>query len=123
MLTVREVPFETVTTTRHRILFIAWSLGFAACVIRATVLTTKLLRRIRGSKVVADPAILALLESCCREMRIARPPLLRITDAVHSPALIGWLRPTLLLPPDFLESTPRANSPRLPARIGACARP
>ena len=100
---------EPITTTRHRFLFIAWSLGFAACVIRAAVLTAKLLRRIRNSIVVADPAILALLESCCREMRITRPPLLRITDAVHSPALIGWLRPTLLLPPDFLESTPRAQ--------------
>jgi hypothetical protein len=46
-----------------------------------------------------DPALLGVLEDCKGEAGITAPIGLVVSDDVSAPALMGWLRPRILLPP------------------------
>jgi bla regulator protein blaR1 len=59
-------------------------------------------RAIRQQRPVTDGTVLALLEDCKQEMRVSTPLLLVETSRVNCPALFGFIRPRLLLPPGLL---------------------
>lgn len=75
-----------------------WLLGFAALVLRTILHERRFRRRIAQAAAVApDDPRRALLERCAERVGV-RAPELRETDAVLSPALCGWRRPSILLP-------------------------
>lgn len=45
-----------------------------------------------------DPALVTLLPQACRTLRVRRPPRLLLADSFASPALVGFLRPRIVLP-------------------------
>jgi beta-lactamase regulating signal transducer with metallopeptidase domain len=82
----------------RKILAVGWALGALALSAQVVFTTWRMLWRMRESTPVSDPALLALLEGCRGLMGVARAPSLRESSAVKSPALVGFLRPHLLLP-------------------------
>ena len=90
-------------------LALAWALGAAAFAVRLGWANMQLHRRIREARAVEEPDALSLLAECCRRMAIHRCPQLLTTDAVAMPALMGILRPRLLMPPNLLESLSAAE--------------
>jgi beta-lactamase regulating signal transducer with metallopeptidase domain len=69
-------------------LFAVWLLGGAM----------NLRRRVARGASDIDPGVAAIWLACCRKVPVRRPPRLVVTDAVASPALVGIIRPSLLLP-------------------------
>ncbi len=63
-----------------------------------------LLSRFRGERVVTDQLTLELLEQCKRDMGIRTYLAVVQAPAVKTPALFGFLRPRLLLPPKTLQT-------------------
>ena len=57
-----------------------------------------LARRLQKTRTPVDANVLAIWERCCQRLRIKNRPALRVTSDVASPALVGLLRPVLLLP-------------------------
>jgi bla regulator protein BlaR1 len=54
-------------------------------------------------KPVSDPAPLEALESCCREVGLKRPVRLVSDDRVPAPAVVGFWRPTIVVPSGLLD--------------------
>ena len=69
----------------------------AACVVR-------LRGRLRHETTPAEESILTVWRACCQRWLRQTPPPLRVADWVDSPALVGWWRPTLLIPRQSLAT-------------------
>jgi beta-lactamase regulating signal transducer with metallopeptidase domain len=86
----------------RRALTLAWGIVAAAVAGRVALGALALRRRLRRAAPPGDD-VLALLDRCRADMGVrARVPAL-VTDAVAGPALFGFLRPRLLLPPGLLR--------------------
>jgi beta-lactamase regulating signal transducer with metallopeptidase domain len=94
-----EVPFSP--------LLAVWAAGAAFVVLRTTRRMILFHRQLADSTDVARDDVLALLDECRTVLGIRRRVRIATTGAVVTPALHGWLRPALLLPPDFLHSFTR----------------
>ncbi|MGB7159469.1 MAG: M56 family metallopeptidase [Tepidisphaeraceae bacterium] len=79
-----------------------WLAGAMLLLVRVIVAHAWLARRIRRSSPV-ESHILALLDNCRREMGARNDVRVVATDAVGGPALFGFLRPRLLVPPAMLR--------------------
>ncbi|MDR1009579.1 MAG: DUF4019 domain-containing protein [Opitutaceae bacterium] len=85
-----------------RVLAATWLLGMAgylAVVLVRTVRSSRHWSRIRLS---TDGGLLALLEDCKAVAGITAPIGIVVAEAVPAPALLGWLRPRILLPAAFV---------------------
>jgi effector-binding domain-containing protein len=71
---------------------------------RTAYLNVKLLSHARKLRPLVDQQILNLLENCKSELKVYVPLSLVVTDRVDSPALLGFIRPRLLLPKRMLEA-------------------
>ncbi|MCF6314360.1 MAG: M56 family metallopeptidase, partial [Verrucomicrobiales bacterium] len=94
------------------ILVVTWAVGFATLLIFIGIVTWRFYRRLRCLTLAAHPRfaeIRLLLEEICRETGFRRVPKLRITEAIHSPALTGLIRPEILLPPGAVEALTAAE--------------
>ena len=83
---------------RGAILFVVWLAGactLAGCIVAGHI---RLRRIVRRESLVTDRRILDLLEECQRQMGTRGPVGVIATDAIDSPALLGFVRPRLLLP-------------------------
>ncbi|MCI0534473.1 MAG: M56 family metallopeptidase, partial [Verrucomicrobiales bacterium] len=80
-----------------------WLSGLLALAGGVLMGNVRLWRALRSASLVREPRVLALLRECQEAMRASRPLTILETDAVKSPALFGWLRPKLLLPPAVLR--------------------
>jgi beta-lactamase regulating signal transducer with metallopeptidase domain len=89
-------------------LLLAWLAG-AAFVAARVVIGTEVLRRKLRTATAPDGDVLALLDRCRREMDVTGPLPALVTDAVAGPALFGFARPRLLLPPALLRELSRAD--------------
>jgi beta-lactamase regulating signal transducer with metallopeptidase domain/type II secretory pathway component GspD/PulD (secretin) len=78
---------------------LVWLVGALVLFIRVAVIRRKLGYRIDHAPIISDPACLALLDCCRREMKVTRAIALRSTSAVSGPALSGVAHPSILLPP------------------------
>jgi beta-lactamase regulating signal transducer with metallopeptidase domain len=76
-----------------------WLSVAAVLALRILLLEFRFARALRGARAVEDPAVLDALASSARSLGVKRPPRILATDAVRAPALVGLLRPRLLLPP------------------------
>lgn len=86
-----------------------WAAGVVFVIARAMTQTRRFQRQLAGSVDVDRDDVLALVEECRGILNVRRHIRLRITDAVATPALHGWLVPTLLLPQGFLDTFTRAQ--------------
>ena len=84
-----------------------WLAGAALLSGHLFLTTYRLSRAIRRQRPVTDPAVLKLFEDCKQEMNVSTPLTLVETSSVSSPALLGFIRPRLLLP----AGLPRGFSP------------
>ncbi|MFI5382147.1 MAG: M56 family metallopeptidase, partial [Tepidisphaerales bacterium] len=72
--------------------------GVAAGLMLAAILSyRRLLRRVNCGQRIDDPAILRLIAECAREMRVRAPAIVE-SALVDGPALVGILRPTIVMP-------------------------
>jgi len=89
------------------VLLALWAAGVGFVIARAVVQTRRFKRQLAGSVDVDRDDVLALIDECRGILSVRRHVRVRITDAVATPALHGWLRPTLLLPRGFLDTFTR----------------
>lgn len=79
-------------------LVLVWMAGIAVM----SWATMRQLHRVRqllgGSSPCTDEVLITALARACAEQRIRRAPAMRQSDLIDSPALVGHLRPVLLLP-------------------------
>jgi beta-lactamase regulating signal transducer with metallopeptidase domain len=80
-----------------------WLLGAAAYLLVVVVQTIRASRRWSGEPLATDAALLGLLESCKAEAGVTAPLSLVVSKSISSPAIMGWVRPRILLPPAFAE--------------------
>jgi beta-lactamase regulating signal transducer with metallopeptidase domain len=66
---------------------------------------------------VDDPLLLAEVGQLAAQMKCSRTPVVRQLDHMNSAAVVGLLRPILVLPADWSHDELRASSC---ARIGSC---
>jgi len=66
--------------------------------------TLRFARQVRGGRLVTDSETLELLEECRGRLRVSAFLALVETDCVRSPALLGCIRPKLLVPRGMLRS-------------------
>ena len=87
-------------------LLAVWLAGAVLLVLRFVGAHALLVRRLRGARPV-DEELTALLDDCRRAMRVRANVRLIPTDAVGGPALFGFVRPKLLVPPGMLRELGR----------------
>lgn len=94
----------------HAFLAIAWIAGVAFVASRLAWVSFRLALAVRKLRPLTDPDLLALARDCAAELRLSRvPQLLRAPDT-FGPALVGLLRPRVLLP-DCVIGNPHLVSP------------
>lgn len=77
---------------------IIWGTGAAVSLLLVLWQTVATSRRWAGARFSTNPALLDLLEDCKREAGITAPIGLVLTENTGTPAILGWLRPRILLP-------------------------
>lgn len=119
IIPIRELPAAKVAVTPHPVpaaksapwftwkhlaqfAAIIWLIGVVALTVRIVVQNILFARRLRDSRSIEEPEVVALFERCKQTFGIRFPIRLLATRAVASPALYGWWRPSLLLPPEML---------------------
>ena len=110
-------PAQTLPETAGRqssigwpaVIFWIWLSGVVLLGARLAWGATRLARRTRREPRVRDPGALALLEECRTTMGVRLRLKLAETDQVDSPALFGFWRLNLLLPPGTIRHLNRAE--------------
>ena len=92
-----------------QVLSAIWLAGVFGISLAIAISCAQYRRRIRRLEVSTPKKqiVRALLNQCAQEMAIARPPRLRITSAVDTPALTGFFRHELLVAPQNLDQLSR----------------
>jgi len=84
-----------------RVVWLLGALGLSGYLLGST---WRMRRKIRRQRAVTNEAVLNLLEDCRQEMNVFTPLTLLETPAIRSPALLGFVRPRLLLPEGLIDS-------------------
>jgi beta-lactamase regulating signal transducer with metallopeptidase domain len=92
---------------RHWLIPLVWLIGALVVMACAVVESISLASGIRRRRLVTDQKTLDLLEDCKAELGVHSYLAVVETPRVKSPALFGFLRPCLLLPPGAIESLGR----------------
>ncbi len=75
-----------------------WLGGAAALALYLLFLNGKLWLKYRKAALSPDPYLAAVVAECKRELGVKRTPAVIVCPEIKSPALLGFLRPRLLLP-------------------------
>jgi beta-lactamase regulating signal transducer with metallopeptidase domain len=86
-----------------------WLAGAFAYVTIVGIQTARASRQWSGERLSTDHALLGLLEDCKAEAGVTAPMGLVISNSVPSPAILGWVRPRILLPASLAASAPSAQ--------------
>jgi beta-lactamase regulating signal transducer with metallopeptidase domain len=89
--------------------FALWLAGVVIYVLVVAIQTRSAARRWSRIRLSTDPALLDLLEDCKAQTRITAPIGLVVSNNIYTPALMGWLRPRILLPEKTVASLPRSQ--------------
>lgn len=87
-----------------RLALIVWAIGANLLLLLTVVATVRTASRWRGERLSTDTRLLELLENAKKNAKVSIPIGLVVTDKVTTPALLGWLRPRLLLPRSYAET-------------------
>lgn len=85
-------------------LLAGWLLGILLLATRITLSTLRLARAVSKMTAITNPRVLETLRECCHELRISRMPRALELPGNGAPALLGFLRPGILLPSHVLET-------------------
>ncbi len=86
------------------LVFIAvWTLGLVVALVYLVRSARACRRWVRFSAPVDDATALTLYRRCADSLEIAAPPRLATTTDLSSPALLGWRRPVVLIPSEYLD--------------------
>ena len=87
-----------------QVLATVWAMGAVLLGLRIGWATWRVSRTLRKLHLVDDAAVHDVLRATAAELRVRRLPLLLAGDGLFSPALVGFVRPKLLVPRDLLET-------------------
>ncbi|HET6427246.1 MAG TPA: M56 family metallopeptidase [Phycisphaerae bacterium] len=79
-----------------------WLAGVAAMLVRSALSVRGAARLSRQAGPLPDPGIRGLVDELAAAMRVARPVRIGVCRALHSPAVVGAVWPTILVPPAML---------------------
>ena len=82
----------------------AWLAGMALLTLRIVWSSARLARAVSRMKPIIDPRALDQLRACCGELGIKRIPQARELPGNGAPALVGFIRPRILLPQHVLDA-------------------
>lgn len=80
-----------------------WTLGLVVAGVYLARSARVCRRWVRFSAPVDDADVLALYRRCADSLEIASPPRLATTTDLSSPALLGWRRPVVLVPSEYVD--------------------
>lgn len=80
-----------------------WALGLVVAGVYLARSARVCRRWVRLSAPVDDADVLALYRRCADSLEIAAPPRLATTTDLSSPALLGWRRPVVLVPSEYVD--------------------
>ncbi len=86
-----------------------WLAGVAASLALLLWRTWRTHRAWRQHRLCTDSTLLSLLEDCRRRADVHAPIALVLSSQLSSPALLGWLRPRILLPERLARECPAAE--------------
>jgi beta-lactamase regulating signal transducer with metallopeptidase domain len=100
-------PIATgVAAGRGEVELLLWLAGAAVYLTVVAIQTARAARRWSRESLSTNVALLALLEGCKAEACVTAPVGLVVSSSVSSPAIMGWLRPRILLPEALARSAP-----------------
>ncbi len=99
-------PATTPTTGLERTLVFVWAAGCAATLGLVLIRTARTQRRWARQRLSTDAALLSLLEDAKASARVSAPIGLVVSHQISAPALLGWLRPRILLPAHLVADLP-----------------
>jgi bla regulator protein BlaR1 len=102
-------PVETPPTDWRRVAVGVWILGVVGLGVRVASTHARAVLHTRRARPVDDPRVLHLLEQCRALVRSRRAPRVVAAPPGTGPAVLGLLRPRLLLPADAAASLSRAE--------------
>jgi beta-lactamase regulating signal transducer with metallopeptidase domain len=88
----------------QQVVSLAWLIGAAGMVLFSFAALVQTLWRFKRSQVPVSDALLREVTALAREIGLRRAPRVWMASAIRSPAVTGFLHPTLLLPAQFDES-------------------
>jgi len=91
-----------------KIVMMLWLSGSGAVLVATAIASHQLLRRLRRDAVACPPESDESIQSLCKELGRKRSARLIIANTDFGPAVVGILRPTIVLPARLLESSPQA---------------
>jgi beta-lactamase regulating signal transducer with metallopeptidase domain len=95
------------SAARHKVSLplAVWLAGALAYCAFVAIQTARASRRWARERLSTDSALLGLLEDCKREAGVTAPIGVVVSISVASPAILGWLRPLILLPESLVASS------------------
>ena len=102
-----NIPFledASSAVSLDRILLTVWLAGILFFTITTLFKNLAFWAAIRRVSPVTDSSVLDLLDECRALLGCRKPVQVVVTEKVKSPGLFGYLKPRLLLPPDFLDT-------------------
>jgi|GEM_PF-6426655 len=91
-----------------KIVMMLWLSGSGAVLVATAAASHQLLRRLRRDAVACPPVLDELIQRICKELGRKQSARLIIANTDFGPAVVGILRPTIVLPVRLLESSPQA---------------
>lgn len=85
------------------IVAVMWGIVALALLLKTFLGSVRIGIAARGLRPVRDPALVELLNDCCRLLNIQSPPTLLEGPPQSGPALVGLMYPRLLLPPCVVD--------------------
>ncbi len=102
-----NIPFledASSAVSLDRILLTVWLAGILFFTITTLFKNLAFWAAIRRVSPVTDSSVLDLQDECRALLGCRKPVQVVVTEKVKSPGLFGYLKPRLLLPPDFLDT-------------------
>ncbi|QDU69799.1 M56 family metallopeptidase [Engelhardtia mirabilis] len=90
-----------------------WLAGLILCLLRLAAGALRLRGRIARASRVDEPRLLAALDDAARRAGLAHAPRVRCLPTLSGPAVVGVLRPTLIVPPDLVSRLAPADLERV----------
>jgi beta-lactamase regulating signal transducer with metallopeptidase domain len=100
------IPVGSLAGTTFSWIGLLWLAGVVMGALLVIIPTWKVQRRWSRKRLSTDPALLNLLEDAKVTAGVTAPIGLIVTDEIAAPALLGWLRPRILLPALLTNGSP-----------------
>jgi len=100
------IPLGPLTGPTFSWLALLWLAGVVVSALLVFIPTWKVQRQWSRKRLSTDPALLNLLEDAKTTAGITAPIGLIVSDEIAAPALLGWLRPRILLPTFLTTASP-----------------